>query len=47
MAGVIAATDNALGYWYPPSNKNIAGIVGVERQISSGLQTILPAMQII
>lgn len=36
MAGVIAATDNALGYWYSPSNKDIAGIVGVERQISSG-----------
>lgn len=40
MAGVIAATDNQFGYWYSPSNKNIAGIVGVERQISSGANDI-------
>jgi uncharacterized protein len=40
MAGVIAATDNSLGYWYSPSNKNITGITGVERQISSGANDI-------
>lgn len=34
LAGVIAATDNAEGYWVSPSNKEIKGIVGVERTIS-------------
>lgn len=37
MAGVIAATDNASGYWYSPSNKEIKGIVGAERNISASL----------
>jgi uncharacterized protein len=36
-AGVMAATDNALGYWYSPSNKNIKGVTGVERPISANL----------
>jgi len=36
MAGIIAATDAAKGYWYSPSNKEIAGIVGAERNISAG-----------
>lgn len=34
LAGVIAATDNTDGYWYSPSNREIKGIVGVERTIS-------------
>jgi phage tail sheath protein FI len=40
MAGIMAATDNAQGYWYSPSNKEIAGIVGCERNISSGANDI-------
>lgn len=40
MAGVIAATDNSLGYWYSPSNKEIKGIVGVERNITAGANDI-------
>jgi phage tail sheath protein FI len=36
MAGVIAATDYNFGYWYSPSNKEINGIVGAERNISAG-----------
>ncbi len=34
LAGVIAATDNSEGYWISPSNKEIKGIVGVERTIT-------------
>ena len=34
FAGVIAATDNNEGYWVSPSNKEIKGIVGVERTIT-------------
>lgn len=34
MAGVIAATDNAEGYWVSPSNHEVKGIVGVERTIT-------------
>lgn len=37
MAGVIAATDNERGYWISPSNKEIKGIVGVERTISAAI----------
>lgn len=37
LAGVIAATDNASGYWNSPSNKEIKGIVGVERNITAGI----------
>lgn len=37
MAGVMAATDNEFGYWYSPSNKEIKGIVGAERNISASL----------
>lgn len=32
-AGVMAATDNAEGYWTSPSNHEIRGIVGIERSI--------------
>lgn len=34
LAGVIASTDNEEGYWISPSNKEIKGIVGVERTIT-------------
>lgn len=37
MAGVIAATDNISGFWFSPSNKEIKGIVGAERNISAGI----------
>lgn len=37
MAGVIAATDLQFGYWYSPSNKEIKGIVGVEKQLSAAV----------
>lgn len=37
FAGIIAATDLDSGYWFSPSNKEIKGIVGVERQISAGI----------
>jgi hypothetical protein len=35
LAGLIAATDLAFGYWYSPSNKQIQGIDGVERILTS------------
>lgn len=35
LAGVIAATDNAEGYWVSPSNHEIKGIVGMERAITA------------
>lgn len=34
LAGVIAATDNEDGYWFSPSNREIKGILGVERTIT-------------
>jgi hypothetical protein len=34
MAGIIATVDNTEGYWVSPSNKQIAGVVGPERQIT-------------
>jgi uncharacterized protein len=37
MAGVIANTDNAEGYWVSPSNKEIKGIVGAERTITASI----------
>lgn len=37
LAGVIAATDNEEGYWVSPSNKEIKGIVGIERTITWAL----------
>ncbi len=33
VAGIIAKTDNDLGFWWSPSNKTINGIVGTERAI--------------
>lgn len=35
FAGVIAATDLEFGYWYSPSNKEIKGITGVERNLTA------------
>lgn len=37
LAGVIAATDLADGYWFSPSNREIKGITGVERAISAAV----------
>lgn len=37
FAGVMAATDNTDGYWTSPSNQNIQGITGVERNISAAI----------
>lgn len=36
-AGVMSATDNNFGFWYSPSNKEIKGVVGAERNISAGV----------
>jgi len=36
MAGIISNTDETLGYWWSPSNKEIKGIVGAERSITAG-----------
>ncbi|CAG2144379.1 hypothetical protein LMG31506_02993 [Cupriavidus yeoncheonensis] len=33
VAGLIAKTDNALGFWWSPSNQNINGIQGTARAI--------------
>lgn len=35
LAGVMCARDNDRGYWWSPSNVEIKGIVGVERQLSA------------
>lgn len=35
LAGVMCAKDNDKGYWWSPSNTEIKGIVGVERQLSA------------
>jgi len=37
MAGVIAKTDLDEGYWVSPSNKEVKGIVGVERTITAAV----------
>jgi uncharacterized protein len=37
MAGLIVATDNNLGYWYSPSNKQITAATGIERVIEWSL----------
>jgi len=36
-AGIYAAVDNEFGFWYSPSNKEIKGAVGAERNISASL----------
>jgi len=35
LAGVMCAKDNDKGYWWSPSNTEIKGITGVERQLSA------------
>ena len=35
LAGVLCATDTEKGYWWSPSNKEVKGITGVERQLSA------------
>jgi len=35
LAGVIAAKDIEKGYWWSPSNTEIKGIIGVERQLTA------------
>lgn len=35
LAGVMCATDTEKGYWWSPSNKEIKGVTGVERQLSA------------
>lgn len=37
LAGVIANTDNTRGYWISPSNKEIKGVLGAERNISAAI----------
>lgn len=37
FAGVIAAQDNENGFWYSPSNREIKGIKGLERNLSADL----------
>jgi phage tail sheath protein FI len=37
LAGVMCANDYANGYWFSPSNKEIKGIVGLERNISAAI----------
>jgi len=39
LAGVICAQDNEKGYWWSPSNREIKGITGVEKQISAQLNS--------
>ncbi|UAY56263.1 phage tail sheath family protein [Arachidicoccus terrestris] len=36
-AGLMAATDRDLGYWYSPSNQLLKGITGIERELSASL----------
>lgn len=36
FAGVMAATDLNDGYWFSPSNREIKGIVGAEKNITAG-----------
>lgn len=37
LAGVIAKTDHEDGYWFSPSNREILGIIGMERPITAGI----------
>lgn len=37
MAGVMSASDDKNGYWVSPSNQDIKGIVGAERNITAAL----------
>lgn len=37
LAGVIAKTDHDDGYWFSPSNREMLGIIGMERPITAGI----------
>jgi uncharacterized protein len=37
LAGVIASRDLSDGYWWSPSNKEVKGIVGLERSLSAAI----------
>lgn len=37
LAGVIAKVDHEKGYWWSPSNNEILGIVGIERNITASI----------
>jgi len=37
LAGVIARTDHEKGYWWSPSNQELQGIIGIERQITASV----------
>lgn len=37
LAGVIAKTDHEDGYWFSPSNREILGIIGIERPITASV----------
>jgi len=37
LAGLMAWNDNANGYWFSPSNKELKGVTGVERPISANI----------
>jgi phage tail sheath protein FI len=37
VAGLICKSDNERGFWWSPSNQNIAGIIGTERAVSFAL----------
>jgi len=37
VAGAAAAKDNDKGYWWSPSNTEIKGIIGVERQLTAAV----------
>lgn len=46
-AGVLAQTDRDLGFWYSLSNKEILGIIGVERTITTSYTDPLAESQIL
>lgn len=37
LAGVIAKTDHEDGYWWSPSNREILGIIGIERALTASI----------
>lgn len=37
LAGVIAARDVDLGYWWSPSNAELNGVIGMERQLTASI----------
>lgn len=36
-AGLMAKTDNTLGYWHSPSNKELKGVTGISKEISASI----------